>query len=296
MNDVKKIAPASYAFAPFFTVLFFAAIVAMWFAGKYSQSEAEYHLPSLIEDSYTCVAGKNVSEKLTVYMNARSVAPSLGELLCSDPVVQRQYHQVQVYWGGGDVSDINFVGKGIGDLVNTKDNIVQAFDAEKTHGYKRLASYAQYQAYLIGRDEKPELTREYLLGQRIGLLDYPSSRSGHIIPMHLFRELGLREDQITIVYSNSHASLRELLANNQVDMIASYWADEDRARFSENYIQAIGESDVRGSSWYMKMNGRNTDLYCALQTALGSLAQQQQSTYFGDLNFVEGCPQQLVGR
>lgn len=292
MNDVKKILPAASPLA-----LFFIALVAMWFVGKYSQRDQQYALPSLIEDSYTCVAGQHLSgATLTVYMNARSVAQSLADLLCDDSVVQRQYHQVQIYWGGGDVSDITFVGKGIGDLVNTKDNIVQAFDAENTHGYKRLASYAQYQAYLIGRDEKPEISREYLLGRRIGLLDYPSSRSGHIIPMHLFRELGLREDQVDIVYSNSHAGLRELLANNQVDIIASYWAEEDSARFSENYIQAIGENDVRGSSWYLKMNARNTDLYCALQSALGSLAQQQQSTYFGDLSFVEGCTQQVVRR
>ncbi len=292
MNNLEKILPAASPFA-----LFFSALLAMWFAGKYSQSNEPIQLPSLIEDSYTCIAGKNLSSpKLTVYMNARSVAQSLAELLCGDSVVQRQYHQVQIYWGGGDVSDITFIGKGIGDLVNTKDNIVQAFDAENTHGYKRLASYGQYQAYFIGRDEKPELSREYLLGQRIGLLDYPSSRSGHIIPMHLFRELGLREDQINIVYSNSHAGLRELLANNQVDIIASYWSEEDSERFSENYIQAIGENDVRGSSWYLKMNGRNTDLYCALQGALGSLAQQQQSTYFGELSFVEGCAQQIVRR
>lgn len=114
----------------------------MWLLGKNSQAPLNYHLPSLIEDSYTCAAGNNSAvEKLTVYMNTESVARNLANLLCGDPVVQRQYQQVQAYWGTGDVSDITFIGKGIGDLVNTKDNIVQAFDAENTHGYKRLASY-----------------------------------------------------------------------------------------------------------------------------------------------------------
>jgi ABC-type phosphate/phosphonate transport system substrate-binding protein len=292
MNDLKIFAPISFPFT-----LFFLAVLAMWFVGKNSQAKLDYHLPSLIEDSYTCTAGSNSSaEKLTVYMNTQVVARNLANLLCGDPVVQRQYHQVQAYWGTGDVSDITFIGKGIGDLVNTKDNIVQAFDAENTHGYKRLASYSQYQAYLIGRDEKPILTREYLLGRRIGLLDYPSSRSGHIIPMHLLRELDLREEHVSIVYSHNHTGLRELLASGKVDMIASYWAAEDAERFSENYIQAIGNSDIRGSSWYLKMNGRNTDLFCALQATLGNLAQQQQSTYFGELSFAEGCPQSIVKR
>jgi hypothetical protein len=106
--------------------------------------------------------------------------------------------------------------------------------------------------------------------------------------------LGLREDHISIVYSHNHSGLRELLASGKVDMIASYWSAEDAQRFSENYIQAIGNSDIRGSSWYLKMNGRNTDLFCALQTTLGILAQQQQSTYFGELSFAEGCPQSIV--
>lgn len=290
MNDLKVLAPISFLFT-----LFFMAVLAMWLVGKNSQAKLDYHLPSLIEDSYSCTAGAHsATAKLTVYMNTETVARNLANLLCQHPIVQRQYQQVHAYWGAGDVSDITFIGKGIGDLVNTKDNIVQAFDAENTHGYKRLASYSHYQAYLIGRDEKPLLTREYLLGRRIGLLDYPSSRSGHIIPMHLFRELDLREEQISIVYSHNHTGLRELLASGKVDMIASYWSQEDSERFSENYIQPIGNSDIRGSSWYLKMNGRNTDLFCALQTTLSNLAQQQQSTYFGELTYAEGCPQQLV--
>ena len=139
MNDLKIFAPISYPF-----MLFFMAVLAMWFVGKNSQEKLDYHLPSLIEDSYTCTMGNNLSaEKLTVYMNTQTIARALADLLCDDPVVQRQYHQVQAYWGTGDVSDITFIGKGLGDLVNTKDNIVQAFDAENTHGYERLAGYSK---------------------------------------------------------------------------------------------------------------------------------------------------------
>lgn len=291
MNDLKWLAPKTYPF-----VLFFLAVMLMWFVGKDTQNSKDYRIPSIIEEQYTCAAGEEApNKKLTVYVNTEAVARNLANMLCQQTVVKRQYRQVQAYWGGGEAAAISFIGKGLGDVVNTKDNIVQAFDAEKTYGYKRLASYPQYQAYLIALNEKPVISREYLLGRRIGLVDYPTSRSGHIIPMHLLQALEL-QDQVTIVYSHNHSGLRQLLANGEVDMIASYWAEDDSERFSENYIQPIGDKGISGSSWYLKMENRNTDLFCALQTTLASIAEQQSSTYFGQLDFSDGCPAQFVGR
>ena len=292
MKEFKLLAPKAYPF-----MVFFLAVLLMWFVGKDSQSTKNYQLPSVIEEQYTCVAGASApDEKLTVYVSSEVVARSLADMLCEQPVIKRQYHQVQAYWSGGDAAVMRFVGKGLGDLVNTKDNIVQAFDAENTYGYQRLASYAQYQTYLIALKEKPIISREYLLGRRIGLVDYPTSRSGHIVPKNMLRELGLGEDQVTIIYSHSHAGLRQLLASGEVDMISSYWSDADVARFSANYIQPIGAENISGTSWYMKMEKRNTDLFCTLQNSLANLAEQQTSTYFSQLNFAAGCPAQVVGR
>lgn len=292
MNDLKLLAPRTYPFA-----LFFLAVLLMWFVGKDTQSAKDYRLPSIIEEHYACTAGEDApNEKLTVYATTENVARHLADMLCLQSVVKRQYHQVQANWGGGEAAAISFVGKGLGDVVNTKDNIVKAFDAETTYGYKRLASYPEYQAYLIALKEKPVIAKDYLIGRRIGLLDYPTSRSGHIIPMHLLNALGIRADQITIVYAHSHSALRDLLASGAVDMISSYWSEQDAERFSENYIQPISDAEITGSSWYLKMESRNTDLFCTLQNTLASLAEQQQSAYFGQLNFSEGCPVQLVGR
>lgn len=291
MNELKWFAPKTYPFA-----LVLMALLLMWFMGKDSESAKDFRLPALIQDSFRCSAGAMApTEKLSLYINAEPVARELAQMLCQQAVVKRQYRQVVAYWGGGDVSAISFVGKGLGDLVNTKENLVKAFDAENTYGYKALASYAQYQAYLISLKEKPVISREYLLGRRIGLLDYPSSRSGHIIPLHMLQQLGLNDGQVTLVYSHSHAGLRELLAKGEVDLIASYWSDEDAQHLSANYIQAIGDADISGSTWYLKMENRNTDLFCAVQTALGQLALQQAqgSSYLGHLIFREGCPQPI---
>jgi len=291
MNELKPFAKGVYPYA-----LLFLAILLMWYAGKNTQIKADYQIPTLIDERYSCNAGdKAPNEHLTVYMSTEQVARQLADLLCQNAVVKQQYHQVQVFWGGGDAAAINYIGKGLGDLVNTKDNIVHAFDAEKAHGFVRLASYPDFQAYLIGRTEKPLLTREYLLGRRLGLLDYPTSRSGNIIPMHMLQELGVRPDQITIVYSHNHSGLRELLAAGKVDMIASYWAEQDRAQFSEHYIQPIGTTDVSGSAWYLKMNSRNTDLLCAVQATLVALSKQQQSGYFTQLDLAAGCPEHKLG-
>lgn len=290
-KNAKSLLPKAY-----YAALFLLATTLMIGMGRGTQGTADFELPTVIQQHYSCTTGAAApTEKLTIYTSTATVARTLANMLCDHPVVQRQYSHIRAHWGGGDSGQFRFVGKGLGDLVNSKDHILKALDAESTYNYVRLASYTPYRAYLIGLREKPSISREYLMGKRIGLVDYPTSRSGHIIPMNLLSRLGLRENQVSIVYSDSHSGLRELLAKGEVDMISSYWSEQDAERFSENYRQPIGQEGISGNSWYMKMSSRNTDLFCALQDTLSSLSAQQRSAYLENLQFTEGCPFQVVG-
>ncbi|RDV24060.1 hypothetical protein DXV75_15970 [Alteromonas aestuariivivens] len=223
-----------------------------------------------------------------VYLTESSVAEMALERLCADPVVQRQYGDVNVFVGHNDYDTFRHINHGISDFALVKGNVMAAFAADKSYGYEVIASYPDYSAYFISMKEKPLLSKEYLLGKRIGLLDYTSSRSGHILPKTVLKSLGLNESNTTLKYYNSHQELRRALLAGEVDIISSYWGKGDEARLSANYITTLAES-VSGMRWYLKMDTRNTDLRCAAQSVVKSISNHHPRNYYQHVELQPGC-------
>lgn len=237
-------------------------------------------LRPLIETSNSCntIASKN-KERLIIYATSQTVAKALASSLCDDSVVAKQYGEVVGFWGYRTADSIEFVGKGIADLILAKNNIMSAFKAESTYNYQPIVGFPSYSAFFISAKEKPKIEKQYFLDKRIGLLDYPTSRSGHILPKQIFKALDISLENLKITYASSHSELRDLLANGQVDLISSFWKESDQQHFSKNYITPISENIV-GTRWYFKMAHENTDLLCAIQTRLMALSKSQTSPYF----------------
>ncbi len=251
-------------------------------------------LPLFIEVSTSCETGsKTNQERLVVYVPTRYLADTVANKLCQDSVVAKQYGVVKVYWGYQLGDSIEFLGKGIANLILAKENMMHAFMGESTYNYQPVIGYPAYTAFFISGKEKPRLEKSYFLDKRIGLLDYPTSRSGHILPKRLFKQLDLNIDGLDIVYASSHEELRELLAGGEVDLIASYWRDDDQQRFSKNYITSISDS-ISGSKWYLKMDAQNTDLLCSIQNSLLDMAREQGSNYFQHAETYWRCEGQAV--
>ncbi|NUZ12250.1 PhnD/SsuA/transferrin family substrate-binding protein [Pseudoalteromonas sp. McH1-7] len=234
---------------------------------------------------------------LKVHVPIKSLALEVLVRACENDVVTRQYGEVKVYWGGSLGEQIEFLAKGIADVILTKDNIMSALMAESTHSYKPVIGYPAYSAFFISNTEKPTLSKSYFLDKKIGLLDYPTSRSGHILPKSALKDLDIDINALDITYLSSHQALRERLASGEVDIIASYWSDEDEVRFSKNYITPIADN-VSGSKWYLKMNNNNTDLVCALQGVVHQIAQSRTSSYFDKVDTYWQCekaPYRFIG-
>ena len=174
------------------------------------------------------------------------------------------------------------------DLALIKRNVVDAFGADQIYGLTLIASHPNYSAFFISQREKPLLEKEYLLGKRIGLLDYPSSRSGHIVPKTILQNLGLTENNVNIVNFNSHKDLRRALLAGEVDIISSYWAEEDAQILSKNYATPLLKS-VSGMQWFLKMQMQNTDLLCAMQSVVKDIADSHARPYYKTLVLVNGC-------
>ncbi|NMH61399.1 PhnD/SsuA/transferrin family substrate-binding protein [Alteromonas ponticola] len=224
----------------------------------------------------------------SVYITDRAVAGPALKLLCNNNVVKRQFGQVEVRIGHSDLDTFRYINHGVSDLALIKSNIVEAFVADEIYGYQAIAMYPDYQAYFIALREKPLITKEYLLGKRIGLLDYPSSRSGHIIPKTVLNSLGLNENTVTLTYYNSHNELRQALLADKVDIISTYWDQTDNQTLSPNYITPINDT-VTGMRWYLKMRTQNTDLKCAIQNIIKTLASAQPKGYYKRVEIVGDC-------
>ncbi|MGB1291496.1 MAG: PhnD/SsuA/transferrin family substrate-binding protein [Pseudoalteromonas sp.] len=274
-----KIKQQILSHSTFVTVLLLFFVM-LWFTTQLIVATESKTLKPLIETSSRCFTSASQNkEQLIIYATSQKVAKSIIKSLCEDTVVTKQYGEVRGFWGYRTADSIEFVGKGIADLILAKNNIMSAFKAESTYNYQPIVGFPSYTAFFISAKEKPKIEKQYFLDKRIGLLDYPTSRSGHILPKQTFKELGINLENLDVTYASSHSELRELLANGEVDIIASFWKNTDQQSFSKNYITPIS-NNIIGTRWYLKMQHENTDLLCAIQTNLLALSQSQTSTYF----------------
>ena len=224
----------------------------------------------------------------SVYVTDGRIAEMAKEKLCSDQTIKRQFGEVKIIIGQSDYDTFRYINHGVVDLALVKSNVVDAFGADQIYGLTKIASHPNYSAFFIALRERPELSKEYLLGKRIGLLDYPSSRSGHIVPKTVMQELGLSASNVDIVYFSSHQELRRALLAGDVDIISSYWAEEDKEKFSRNYATPLLES-VSGMQWFLKMQTQNTDLFCAMQSVVHEIAMSHPRPYYKTITLEEGC-------
>jgi hypothetical protein len=227
-------------------------------------------------------------KEFVVYLTEQSIAEKALPLLCANNVVQRQFGDVQVIIGRNDFDTFRFVNHGVPELTLVKSNVVDAFGADRIYHYDSIAAHPDYSAYFIALREKPALSKEYLLGKRIGILDYPSSRSGHIVPKTVLQRLGLNDSNIKLYYYNSHQELRRALMAGEVDIISSYWGKADEQILSRSYITSL-ENSVPGMRWYLKMQDNNTDLRCAIQQVITEISNNHPRKYYRDVVLINEC-------
>lgn len=265
------------------------SVVLMWLMARLSGGHSQFQISNIIVESKTCRTDSTTNNDVFIaFVTEQNVANLLLKMLCDNSVINRQFGKVEIRWSHREQDIIQHVGKGIANLALVKENLMNAFATERTHGYEVVAYYQDYSAFLISLTEKPLINKQYMWGKKLGLLDYPSSRSGHIIPKRMLKDLGLSDHNLQIIYANSHNGLRELLSSGQVDVISSYWQEEDKLNFSENYITPI-QNNVSGTKWYLKMDTQNTDLACGIQSTLLSLSTKTESDYYSRLIISDRC-------
>ena len=258
-------------------------------AGFFKKLSAFDAIPPQIGQILTCEAPLSTNKDfLNIYLTENAVAESLRDNLCSNPVVGRQFGTIRLVVGHNDYDTFRYINHGVADLALVKSNVIEAFGANLIYDYEVIAAHEDYSAYFIALREKPELSKEYLIGKRIGILDYPSSRSGYIVPKTTLQSLGLNDENVSLHQYSSHSALRSALLAGEVDVISSYWSEDDDRSLSKNYATPL-EDNVSGMRWYLKMQTRNTDLRCALQRAISKTAAGSAKSYYQNIDIVKGC-------
>lgn len=246
-------------------------------------------IPPLEKKKITCPAPiSSISDELIVFVTDASMGFEAMKHFCQSKSIAKQYGNISLIIGQSDYDTFKYINYGIADLALMKDHIANAFNASAAFGLQEIGSYSDYQAFFIARQEKPELVKEYFLDKKIGLLDYPSSRSGHIAPKSAFQAMNLNEDALSLFYYNSHSELREKLISGEVDVIASYWSENDTQQLSKSYITQI-EQTYSGVRWYLKNADKNPDLLCAIQTAVEKAGKTIASSYYTSPQWATPC-------
>ena len=99
------------------TLLFLSTLISWLLGGSLSQSQIQ-DVDHVLTHSYQCqtssIANKSV---LRVHVPIERLAVALKAPLCTNKVVAKQYGYVELYWGGNLAEQIEFLAKGVADVV-----------------------------------------------------------------------------------------------------------------------------------------------------------------------------------
>ena len=239
--------------------------------------------------SYQCKVDNSLStDEFVILSGSFNWGENLSNILCKSQRFSKQFGKVTAKWGysNNDPFDYN------SDMVFMNQQQMIDFNDKKKHSYIKVAEYSSYKSFFIGRKEIPQLTKSYFLNKRIGLLSKKTSRSGFILPNKKLEEMGLNIEELNIVYASSHSHLRELIKKGDVDIIASYFNEDDSSWSEEAYAVQIGFSipfEISGTGWYIKSSTDNQPLNCMVVKTLRKWSTTLTNKYFENIHILDIC-------
>ena len=238
---------------------------------------------------YSCeVVGSLSNDRFVILVSSWDWGKNLSNTLCNNESFSKQFGEVYAHWGYTHNDFFKSLYSGDADLAFIRPQQMDTFNIQDTYGYIKIAEYRSYKSFFISRKEMPKLSQSYFLNKRIGLLSKKTSRSGFILPLQKLKELGVDIDELDIIYASSHYQLRELIKKGDVDIIASYWGEDDTSWSEEKYAVNISP-DTSGSAWYIKSDKKNQPLNCILMDTLKEWSKTLTNKYFKDIAFMDVC-------
>ena len=225
---------------------------------------------------------------LKVYDFSLYTGSDFLKALYEAPEIQQKFGAVRIQWRREEMEGLQQLNTHPYDLLVIKQSWMQKTSLDVIARYTEIASYQTYSGYLIAVNETPRLTTNYLEGKRLGLLDNPTSMSGHLVPRRALHEAGIDEQILSIRYYKTHAELRTALLKGELDLIGSYWGNDDEKRFNiANRLEVMNE--ISGSKWYLSPKLIDTPAHCAIVRILKKRADESKNAYFKKIQITRNC-------
>lgn len=176
------------------------------------------------------------------------------------------------------------------DLILAKPELIAGLGRAGSRGaeYELLAHYPDYGSQLVSLQGRPELSRDWLQGRRLGLLDDPNSVSAYQIPMAALRRAGL-EDVPTFVYFRSYRQLYAALFEGEIDVIPALLSEEGPDSRLQLPPGLVLEETIPGPAWFIRRELLGKREHCDLLAALVRLGPDAEIDYFRHLRVVRSC-------
>jgi hypothetical protein len=230
-----------------------------------------------------CGSPQDVAKSLAFVVEGRRQALEAAEYLCPKLDILPDISDIEFRWALDDGAMLKAAKARSHKVLFTKPHIANHLAVRKLSPMSKIGHYPRYGSYFVTLDGQPaQLSRTWFTGKRLGILGSESSRSGHLIPIDYLRNIGVDEKRIKLVKAESHQELRVLLTQGQVDVIASYWGDGDRARYPGGIATPV-EEGIEGAGWYMSKELIGTPAHDAVISYLQYSAKVSQDAYFQSL-------------
>ncbi|MCD2452398.1 hypothetical protein GO003_018590 [Methylicorpusculum oleiharenae] len=232
--------------------------------------------------------------KIKIFVPSSFIADDLCDRFSSNAALTKNFSSVHAEWNlsalelGQSIFEQRF------DLLEVRPDDIDIINT----GYQKIAYFPPYEAYLISIHSMPELNAAYLMGKTLGLLQNINSRSGYRVPINLISKI-IDPKELTIKRYGSHEELRKALENSEVDLIGSFWGENDiKGRPSWHALEII--KIPNGMSWFLtKRLFDNQEVRCEIINHLEFLARKNKKEdaesyikdklpdpYFADLEIV----------
>lgn len=280
----------------FATLISLLSVFLLWISTLFSIPN--FSIDSCIAATFFCE--KNIQNAHTEYPKIKIFVPSsfIADDLChrfsSSTALTKNFSSVHTEWNLSALELEQSIFEQRFDLLEVRPENIDIINA----GYRKIAYYPSYEAYLISIHSMPELNAAYLTGKTIGLLQNINSRSGYRVPINLISKI-IDPKDLTIKRYGSHDELRKALENSEVDLIGSFWGEKDIKERASWYALEIIKIP-NGMSWFLTERFfDNQEVRCEIINHLVFLARKIKEkdvenyaknklsdSYFADLEVV----------
>lgn len=170
---------------------------------------------------YRCETGAGAEREIFDILAVSSIhARAIADRLCRAPAMSRHYSAVRISWKPrGRLSAEEILNEDY-DLIWSRVHTMRGLVPEFSDFYDTLVRYDHYRVYWFSRSGRPELSREYFHGKRIGLLNDKLSHTFYLLPLASLKEIGVDLSREKLIYFDDAIGLYRAFARGELDLVS----------------------------------------------------------------------------